>query len=135
MCFLLEALRYAVVLHYGSTAALFGAIGVPNLAGTDEFMMAFQRVVTELAWGYAWSRPGLDRKTRSMLNIAILTALGRPDVLGIYVKGALATGVSVDEIKEILIHATVYCGTPAGRQAFEAAHEALLAEGALPGTG
>jgi 4-carboxymuconolactone decarboxylase len=51
--------------------------------------------------------------------------------LGIYVKGALATGVSVDEIKEVLIHATVYCGTPAGRQAFRAAHEALLAEGVL----
>src|SRR6476660_4250454 len=102
-----------------------------NLAGTDEFMMGFQRLLTEWAWGYAWSRPGLDRKTRSMLNLAILTALGRPDELGIYVKGALATGVSVDEIKEILIHATVYCGTPAGRQAFRAAHEALLAEGAL----
>jgi 4-carboxymuconolactone decarboxylase len=67
-----------------------------------------------------------------MLNLAILTALGRPDELGIYVKGALATGVSVDEIKEVLIHATVYCGAPAGRQAFRAAHEALLAEGALP---
>jgi 4-carboxymuconolactone decarboxylase len=80
-----------------------------NLADTDEFMMAFQQVVTEWAWGYAWSRPGLDRKTRSMLNLAILTALGRPDELGIYVKGAIATGVSVDEIKEILIHATVYC--------------------------
>jgi 4-carboxymuconolactone decarboxylase len=102
-----------------------------NLADTDEFMMAFQRVVTEWAWGYAWSRPGLDRKTRSMLNLAILTALGRPDELGIYVKGAIGTGVSVDEIKEILIHATVYCGTPAGRQAFRAAHEALLAEGVL----
>jgi 4-carboxymuconolactone decarboxylase len=82
-----------------------------NLADTDEFLMAFQRVVTELAWGYAWSRPGLDRKTRSMLNLAILTALGRTDELGIYVKGAMATGVSVEEIKEILIHATVYCGT------------------------
>jgi 4-carboxymuconolactone decarboxylase len=102
-----------------------------NLADTDEFMMAFQRVVTEWAWGYAWSRPGLDRKTRSMLNLAILTALGRPDELGIYVKGAIATGVSVEEIKEVLIHATVYCGTPAGRQAFRAAHEALLAEGIL----
>jgi 4-carboxymuconolactone decarboxylase len=103
-----------------------------NLADTDEFLMAFQRVVTELAWGYAWSRPGLDHKTRSMLNIAILTALGRPDELGIYVKGAIATGVSVEEIKEILIHATVYCGTPAGRQAFLAAHNALVAEGIIP---
>jgi 4-carboxymuconolactone decarboxylase len=103
-----------------------------NLADTDEFMMAFQRVLTEWAWGYAWTRPGLDRKTRSMLNLAILTALGRPEELGIYVKGALTTGVSIDEIKEILIHATVYCGTPAGRQAFRAAHKALLAEGMLP---
>ena len=106
-----------------------------SLADADDFMMGFQRTVTELVWGYAWSRPGLDRKTRSMLNLAMLTALGRPDVLGIYVRGALATGVSVDEIKEILIHATVYCGTPAGRQAFEAAHEVLLAEGALPRRG
>ncbi len=102
-----------------------------NLGGVDDFMMAFQRIVTEWAWGYAWSRPGLDRKTRSMLNLAILTALGRPEELAVYVKGAIATGVSVDEIKEILIHATVYCGTPAGHQAFQAAHEALLAEGVL----
>ncbi|MDQ1597942.1 MAG: 4-carboxymuconolactone decarboxylase [Microbacteriaceae bacterium] len=101
-----------------------------NLSETDDFMMAFQRIVTEWAWGYAWSRPGLDRKTRSMLNLGILTALGRPQELGIYVKGALASGVTVDEIREILIHATVYCGTPAGHQAFLAAHEALKAEGA-----
>jgi 4-carboxymuconolactone decarboxylase len=102
-----------------------------DLGGADEFMMGFQRAVTELAWGYAWSRPGLDRKTRSLLNLAILTALGQPQVLRIYVKGALSTGVSVDEIREVLIHATVYCGTPAGRQAFVAAHEALKAEGVL----
>ena len=102
-----------------------------NLAETDDFMMAFQRIVTEWAWGYAWSRPGLDRKTRSMLNLGILTALGRPQELGIYVKGAIASGVTVDEIREILVHATVYCGTPAGHQAFLAAHEALKAEGVL----
>jgi 4-carboxymuconolactone decarboxylase len=102
-----------------------------NIAGTDEFMMGFQRLLTEWVWGYAWSRPGLDRKTRSMLNLAILTALGRPQELGIYVKGALSTGVSVTEIQEVLLHATVYCGAPAGRQAFQAAHEALKREGAL----
>lgn len=102
-----------------------------NLRDTDEFMMTFQRIVTEWAWGYAWSRPGLDRKTRSMLNLAMLTALGRFQELGIYVKGALTSGVSVDEIREVLLHTTVYCGTPAGRQAFLAAHEALVAEGAL----
>ena len=69
-----------------------------------------------------------------MLNLAMLTALGRFQELGIYVKGALSTGVSVDEIQEVLLHATVYCGTPAGRQAFLAAHEALVAVGALPST-
>ena len=63
-----------------------------NLADTDEFMTGFQRLLTEWAWGYAWSRPGLDRKTRSMLNLAILTALGRPQELGIYVKGAALDG-------------------------------------------
>ena len=66
-----------------------------------------------------------------MLSLAILTALGRPQELGIYVKGALSTGVSVAEIQEVLLHATVYCGTPAGRQAFLAAHEALKNEGAF----
>jgi len=105
-----------------------------NLADTDEFMMGFQHLLTEWAWGYAWSRPGLDRKTRSMLNLAILTALGRPQELGIYVKGALSTGVSVAEIQEVLLHATVYCGTPAGRQAFLAAHDALIGEGAIEPT-
>ena len=102
-----------------------------SLDGADEFMMGFQRLVTELAWGYAWSRPGLDRKTRSMLNIAMLTALGRSQELAVYVQGALRSGVSVDELQEILIHATIYCGTPAGRQAFLAVDEVLQAEGLM----
>ena len=102
-----------------------------SLSESDEFMMAFQRAVTELAWGWAWSRPGLDAKTRSMINLAMLTALGRFDELGIYVKGALRTGVTVEEIQEVLLHAIPYCGTPAGRQAFLAAHQTLVADGAL----
>ncbi len=102
-----------------------------NLAEADDFMMAFQRVVTEWAWGYAWSNPGLDHRTRSILNLGLLTALGRFEELGIYVKGALASGVTVPEIRDALVHATVYCGTPAGRHAFQAAHEALKAAGAL----
>ena len=102
-----------------------------SLSESDEFMMAFQRAVTELAWGWAWSRPGLDAKTRSVINLAMLTALGRFDELGIYVKGALRTGVTVEEIQEVLLHAIPYCGTPAGRQAFLAAHRTLVAEGAL----
>ena len=102
-----------------------------SLAKADDFMMAFQEITTEWCWGYAWTRPGLERKTRSMLNLAMLTALGKPAELKLHVKGALANGVSVDEIKEVLLHATVYCGIPAGLDAFKAAHEVLKAEGAI----
>jgi 4-carboxymuconolactone decarboxylase len=115
--------------------AVLGAAYVENsLAGAadDEFMMAFQDITTEYCWGYAWTRPGLEHKTRSMLNLAMLTALGKPAELKLHVKGALANGVTVDEIKEILLHATVYCGIPAGLDAFKAAHEVLKAEGAVP---
>lgn len=103
-----------------------------SLAKADDFMMAFQNITTEWCWGYAWTRPGLDHKTRSMLNLAMLTALGKPAELKLHVKGALTNGLTVDEIKEILLHATVYCGIPAGLDAFKAAHEVLKAEGAVP---
>jgi 4-carboxymuconolactone decarboxylase len=96
-----------------------------NLADADDFMMTFQRAVTELAWGYTWSRPGLDQKSRSLLTLGILAGLGRFQELGIYTNAAIASGVTVDEIKEAMIQITVYCGTPAGRQAFMAAHNAL----------
>ena len=87
--------------------------------------MTFQRAVTELAWGYAWSRPGLDLKTRSILTLGILAGSGRFQELGIYTNAAVASGVTIDEIREALVQITVYRGTPAGRQAFLAAHEAL----------
>lgn len=103
-----------------------------SIANSDDFMMTFQRVTTEWCWGYAWSRAGLDLKTRSMLNLAMLTALSKPAELKLHVKGALTNGVTVDEIKEILLHATIYCGVPAGLEAFKAAHEVLVAEGAIP---
>mgnify|MGYP001765146511 CR=1 FL=1 len=103
-----------------------------SLARADDFMMAFQRITTEWCWDFVWNRPGLDRRTRSMLNLAMLTALSKPAELKLHVKGALTNGVSVDEIKEILVHATAYCGIPAGLEAFKAAHEVLKAEGALP---
>ena len=103
-----------------------------SIAKADDFMMAFQNITTEWCWGYAWTRPGLSHKTRSMLNLAMLTALGKPNELKLHVKGALANGLTVEEIKEILLHATVYCGIPAGLDAFKAAHEVLKAEGAVP---
>lgn len=106
-----------------------------GLAKADDFMMAFQNITTEWCWGYAWTRPGLDRKTRSMLNLAMLTALKAHNEIKLHVKGALANGVTVDEIKEILLHATVYSGIPAGLEAFKAAHEVLMAEGVLKTAG
>lgn len=102
-----------------------------SMERADDFMMAFQRLTTEWCWGSTWTREGLDRKTRSMLNLAMLTALSKPSELRLHVKGALQNGVSVEEIKEILLHATVYSGIPAGLEAFKAAHEVLVAEGAI----
>ena len=114
---------------------VLGAGYVDNsIAKADDFMMAFQNITTEMCWGYAWTRPGLDRRTRSIINLAMLTALSKPTEIKLHVKGALTNGVTVDEIKEILLHATVYCGIPAGLEAFKAAHEVLKAEGALDGT-
>jgi 4-carboxymuconolactone decarboxylase len=103
-----------------------------GLAKADDFMMAFQRITTEWCWGYTWSRPGLDRRTRSLLNLAMFTALGKTAELQLHVRGALANGVTTDEIREALLHATVYCGIPAGLDAFKAAHAVLVAEGAAP---
>ncbi|MEK9280945.1 MULTISPECIES: carboxymuconolactone decarboxylase family protein [unclassified Bradyrhizobium] len=106
--------------------AVIGAYEVDrSLARSDAFMMAFQRMATEWCWGAVWARDGLDRRTRSMLNLAILTALGRPTELKSHVRGAVRNGVSKEEIMEILLHATVYCGIPAGAEAFRSAHEAI----------
>ncbi len=101
-----------------------------SLAKANDFMSAFQHITTEWCWGYAWNRPGLERKTRSMLNLAMLTALNRPAEIKLHVKGALTNGVSVEEIKEILLQATVYCGIPAGLDAFKVANQVLEEEGA-----
>jgi 4-carboxymuconolactone decarboxylase len=103
-----------------------------SLESADDFLMAFQRMTTEWCWGYTWNRAGLDRRTRSLLNLAMLTALGKTAELQLHARGALANGVTTDEIMETLLHATVYCGIPAGLDAFKAAHAVLFAEGAAP---
>jgi 4-carboxymuconolactone decarboxylase len=102
-----------------------------SLQSANDFMMAFQRITTEWCWGYAWTRKGLDRKTRSMLNLAMLTALNRAPEIKLHVRGAINNGVTVDEIKEVLLHATVYCGIPAGLDAFKAANEVLREMGVV----
>ena len=103
-----------------------------SLAAADEFTMAMQRVATAWGWGWAWGDPTLDRRTRSLINLGMLTALGRPHELKLHVKGALNNGVTVEEIKAALLHATAYCGIPAGLDAFKAAHEVLVSEGVRP---
>ena len=87
-----------------------------NLSGSDAFMMTFQHLVTEFAWGQAWSGTALDRKSKALVTLGILAALGRSDELAIYVRGALTSGATVSEIEEVLVHVTAYCGTrPAAR--------------------
>jgi 4-carboxymuconolactone decarboxylase len=96
-----------------------------SMKSANDFMMTFQHITTEWCWGYAWGRDTLDLKTRSMLNLAMLTALNRAAEIKLHVRGAVNNGVTVDEIKEVLLHATVYCGIPAGLDAFKAANEVL----------
>jgi len=103
-----------------------------SMAKADDFMMSFQRATTAWAWGWAWGDPTLDRKTRSLINLAMLTALNRSPEIKLHVLGALNNGVTADEIKATLLHATAYCGIPAGLDAFKAAHEVLLRERVLP---
>jgi 4-carboxymuconolactone decarboxylase len=103
-----------------------------SLKSANDFMMAFQHITTEWCWGYGWNRPGLDRRTRSMLNLAMLTALNRAAEVKLHVRGAINNGVTVDEIKEVLLHATIYCGIPAGLDAFKAANEVLKEMGKVP---
>jgi 4-carboxymuconolactone decarboxylase len=94
-----------------------------SLAKADDFNAAFQKLATEHAWGDIWTRPGLERKTRSMLCLAMLTALGRTAELKLHLKGALTNGVTRDEIKEILLQTAIYCGVPASLEAFKTASE------------
>jgi 4-carboxymuconolactone decarboxylase len=96
-----------------------------SLANADEFSRPMQEFVTEWCWGAIWSRPGIDRKTRSLLNIGMLTALNRNHELGVHVRGAITNGCTPEEIREVLMQASVYCGAPAALEAFRTASAAL----------
>jgi 4-carboxymuconolactone decarboxylase len=100
-----------------------------SLANADEFSRPMQEFVTEWCWGAIWSRPGIDRRTRSLLNIGMLTALNRNHELGVHVRGAITNGCTVQEIQEVLMQASVYCGAPAALEAFRTASAALPADG------
>lgn len=95
----------------------------PALENADDFTRPMQEMVTENAWGTVWSRPGLSRKTRSMLTLALLTSLNRPHELRAHLKGALRNGVTREEIREVLLHTHAYCGWPAAIDAFRTAKE------------
>lgn len=88
------------------------------VANTSGFTEAFQEFITRYAWGAVWTRDGLDRKTRSCITLAVLTALGRENEIGMHVRGALRNGLTPDEIGEVLLHTAVYAGVPAANAAF-----------------
>lgn len=94
-----------------------------SIARADDFTRPFQDLVTEYCWGAIWTRKGLDRKTRSLLNLAMLTALNRPHEVRLHVRGALNNGVTREEIQEIFLQAAVYCGVPAALDSFKIARE------------
>jgi 4-carboxymuconolactone decarboxylase len=97
-------------------------------ARTTDFTQDFQEHITRVAWGSVWTRPGLDRRTRSAITLAALTALGREGELEIHVRGALRNGLTPDEISEILLHTSVYAGVPAANAAFAIAQRVIESE-------
>jgi 4-carboxymuconolactone decarboxylase len=96
-----------------------------SFAKADDFNMPMQELVTEYCWGAVWGREGLPRKTRSMLNLAMISALNRPHELKMHIKGALRNGVTKDEIREIFMQVAIYAGVPAGVDSFRIAREAF----------
>jgi 4-carboxymuconolactone decarboxylase len=94
-----------------------------SLKNRNKFNEPFQDLITRYAWGEVWSRPGLPRKTRSLLTLSMLVALNRNEEFRMHLKAALSIGVTRDEIQEVLLQAAVYCGVPAANSAFHAADE------------
>jgi 4-carboxymuconolactone decarboxylase len=96
-----------------------------SMAGADEFSLPMQELSTEYCWGYVWTRPGLALRDRSLINIAMISALNRPHELKLHVKAALNNGVTREEIREVLLQVAVYCGVPAGIDSTRIAREAF----------
>lgn len=95
------------------------------LAAATGFTRPIQEYVTETCWGDVWSRPGLDRRTRSLVNLAMLTALNRMTEFGVHVRGALRNGCTEEEIQEVLLQTAAYCGAPAALESFRVAEQVL----------
>lgn len=101
------------------------------VARTTSFTADFQDYITRYAWGEVWSRPGLDRPTRSLLTLALLAALGHHEEFAMHVRAALRNGVTDAEIREVLLHTAVYAGVPAANRAFAIAQRVLAEEGVI----
>jgi 4-carboxymuconolactone decarboxylase len=99
-----------------------------SFKSADDFNMPMQELTTEYCWGAIWGREGLPRKTRSMLNLAMLSALNRPHEMKMHLEGALRNGVTKEEIREILLQVAIYCGIPAGVDGFRIAREVFAEE-------
>jgi 4-carboxymuconolactone decarboxylase len=96
-----------------------------SISDADDFTQPLQELVTEYCWGSIWTRPGLPRKTRSLINLAMLTALNRPHEVKLHLQGALNNGCSKEEIMEVLLQTAIYCGVPAAVDSFRTAKEFL----------
>jgi 4-carboxymuconolactone decarboxylase len=94
-------------------------------AARSELTNDFQDLITRYAWGEIWTRPGLDRRTRSCITVAMLVALNRSEELEMHLRAALTNGVTVDELREVLLQTAIYCGVPAANTAFRIANEVL----------
>lgn len=94
-----------------------------SIKNATDFNIDMQELVTQYCWGDVWNRPGLERKTRSFLNLAMITALNRPHELKLHVRGAINNGLTKDEIKEVFLQASIYCGVPAAIDSFRVASE------------
>ena len=108
----------------GIRRAVLGAEFVDNaIATADDFSRPLQELVTEYCWGEVWGRPGLDRRTRSLLNLAMLSALNRPHEIKLHIRGAIANGLTKEEIREVFLQVAIYCGVPAAVDSFRIAKE------------
>ena len=94
-----------------------------SINDADDFTYPLQELITEYCWGSVWARPGLPRKTRSLINLAMLTALNRPHEVKLHLRGALNNGCSKEEIMEVLLQTAIYCGVPAAVDSFRTAKE------------
>ncbi|MGD9952278.1 MAG: carboxymuconolactone decarboxylase family protein [Burkholderiales bacterium] len=99
------------------------------MAGVDDFSKPFVELLNTYCWNDIWNRPGLDRKTRSMLNLAMLSALGKEHELKLHLNGALNNGISKEQIREVLLQVAIYCGVPAAVVAFRCAREVFKERG------